>query len=322
MRSFIGLLKKYFIPHIENDHRPHFLRREKIVYALALLVVFESLFLLGNFTVIPRSDFLAAILPNVLVDYANEARGDQSLTLLKLDPNLAKGAQMKAEDMATRGYFAHESPEGIMPWYWFDQVDYNFVYAGENLAINFIDSREVTDAWLASPTHRANILNNHFTEVGIGIAEGLYEGRSAFFVVQFFGRPMPVAVLEEPRVASTIPPRKVSPEEYETSVNSDETFIAVQGAEFIDNKTSDTGNAPVFPLASPIERMASQPKTLANYVYLIFAAVVGLALLLKILIKIKIQHPDLILNGVFILLFVFLVVVFNKELTEVVAAVL
>ncbi|TSC82773.1 MAG: allergen V5/Tpx-1 family protein [Parcubacteria group bacterium Gr01-1014_20] len=316
------LFKKYFIPHAENDHRPHFLRRERVVYAIALLVIFETLFLLGNFLVFPQSKFLAAILPNVLVDYANEARGGQSLVLLKLDPNLAKGAQMKAEDMAARGYFAHVSPEGVTPWYWFDQADYNFVYAGENLAINFTDSREVTNAWLASPTHRANILNNHFTEVGIGVAEGLYEGRNAFFVVQFFGRPMPAVISEELQVVLTVPPREVSPEENQIAAHPSETFVAVQGAEFIDDKISDVLETPVLSLASPIERIASQPKTLTNYVYLIFAAVVGFALLLKILIKIKIQHPDLILNGVFMLLIILWVVVFNNELVEAVAAVL
>jgi hypothetical protein len=97
---------------------------------------------------------------------------------------------MKANDMATKGYFAHTSPEGLSPWYWFKQAGYDFVYAGENLAVNFSDSAEVDKAWMNSPGHRDNILNTKYTEVGIATANGMYQGRPTTFVVQEFGRPM------------------------------------------------------------------------------------------------------------------------------------
>jgi len=50
--------------------------------------------------------------------------------------------------------------------------DTDFTYAGENLAVDFSDSQDVTTAWLNSPEHRANIMDTHFTQFGIAIATG------------------------------------------------------------------------------------------------------------------------------------------------------
>src|SRR3989344_4740191 len=90
--------------------------------------------------------------------------------------------------MASKGYFAHVSPEGQSPWYWLKQAGYSFSYAGENLAVDFSDSADVSRAWLDSPGHRANILNKNFLETGVAISKGMYQGRETTFVVQFFGR--------------------------------------------------------------------------------------------------------------------------------------
>ena len=102
---------------------------------------------------------------------------------------LARGAQLKADDMASKGYFSHTGPDGSAPWKWFQAAGYRYEYAGENLAVNFNESEDVVDAWLKSPTHRANIMKANFTEVGIGVATGTYKGKEATFVVQFFGKP-------------------------------------------------------------------------------------------------------------------------------------
>ncbi|HUX35833.1 MAG TPA: CAP domain-containing protein, partial [Candidatus Paceibacterota bacterium] len=142
-----------------------------------------------------------AIYPQVLVSYANEARvqvlgGDKLAT----SPTLEEAAKMKAEDMAKNGYFAHTSPAGKTPWYWLDQAGYNFSYAGENLAVNFVGSEDVQNAWMASPSHKENILNPNFSEIGIATATGTYQGKEAIFVVEFFGTP---AVSELAKVTET-----------------------------------------------------------------------------------------------------------------------
>ena len=131
-------LKKYFIPHVENDHKPHFLRGRMILYLAGIVLALETVFLFQSFYVISYTDFFAAILPNVLIDQTNENRQADNLGLLAPNSLLEEAANLKAEDMAEKGYFAHISPENQTPWYWFSEVGYIFNYAGENLAVNFV----------------------------------------------------------------------------------------------------------------------------------------------------------------------------------------
>ncbi len=136
-----------------------------------------------------RSPSVAAVISAILVDLANADRVSNGLGTLTLNPTLVEVAQAKANDMAAKGYFAHTSPEGLDPWHWFQTVGYEYSLAGENLAVDFSDSGDVERAWMNSPTHRDNILNTKFSEIGIATAQGIYQGRSTTFVVQVFGVP-------------------------------------------------------------------------------------------------------------------------------------
>ena len=124
-----------------------------------------------------------------LISLTNKERNGDHLALLSESELLAKAAQLKANDMANRGYFSHVTPEGKMPWSFMDQVGYHYSQAGENLAVNFFDSEKVAEAWMNSPTHRANILKSGFTEIGIGVSNGVFKGKSTIFVAEFFGTP-------------------------------------------------------------------------------------------------------------------------------------
>ncbi|MDB5195303.1 MAG: hypothetical protein JWO84_487 [Parcubacteria group bacterium] len=154
--------------------------------ASVILLVFLASSLDG---LLVRSGQGAAVITSMLVDLANTDRGVNHVGELTISPTLTSIAQAKANDMAARGYFAHVSPEGHDPWYWFTQGGYLFSYAGENLAVDFSDSADVEQAWMNSPTHRANLLNGHFTEIGIATAVGTYQGHQTTFVVQEFGTP-------------------------------------------------------------------------------------------------------------------------------------
>jgi len=128
---------------------------------IALLSVFT--FLLFSLSIFQYSlvlnPNLAAVISNVLVNLANDDRSTLGLDSLFVNPLLVSAAQAKANDMALKGYFSHNSPDGTEPWYWIREAGYQYRLAGENLAIDFSDSAEVERAWLSSPTHRANILN-------------------------------------------------------------------------------------------------------------------------------------------------------------------
>jgi hypothetical protein len=185
-------LKRYLVPHHANDFRPHLLRESAVLAMLgATLILFIGSIAFSK--IIQRTDLGAAIYSSLLVDLANKDRAGQSLTVLTPNPLLEAAARMKAEDMAAKGYFAHQGPGGEKPWYWMSRAGYRYLYAGENLAIDFVNSEDVEIAWMNSPGHRANILNGYFTEIGIATAEGVYEGRPTTFVVQMFGKPLAVA---------------------------------------------------------------------------------------------------------------------------------
>jgi len=134
-------------------------------------------------------DSLSAIYASVLVNLTNQDRVRANVSELKVNALLEKAAQMKADDMASKGYFAHNTPDGKTPWYWLGEAGYKYRYAGENLAVNFIDSNEIQTAWKNSPTHWLNIINPKYTEIGIATSTGVYKGKQAIFVVQMFGSP-------------------------------------------------------------------------------------------------------------------------------------
>ncbi|MBI4837131.1 MAG: hypothetical protein HY813_01850, partial [Candidatus Portnoybacteria bacterium] len=182
-------MKNYFIPNQNNDYHPHILKKEAVVKIIAGIILVEALFLAQVFLVAPGSKFFASVLPGVLVNLANGDRQESNLSSLITSPLLERASQLKVNDMVARGYFSHIAPDGKTPWYWLDSVGYKYSVAGENLAINFVDSKDINSAWMNSPSHRANILNNKFTEIGIAAARGVYRGKETIFVVQFFGRP-------------------------------------------------------------------------------------------------------------------------------------
>ena len=132
---------------------------------------------------VKENDFLQTVLEGI-----NKERLASSLPILALNSQLNRAAELKAADMIENDYFAHNSPNGLTPWHWFSEVGYNFSYAGENLAVDFDLPQDMVKAWMDSPKHRQNILDNHFDETGLAIIEGNYKGHSALFVVQTFGQ--------------------------------------------------------------------------------------------------------------------------------------
>ena len=132
------LFKHLFIPHHGNDYKPHFFRELSLIIILVV-----SFFLLGasagSSFFIHRTVLGSSVVSSVLIDLTNENRLAYNETPLIKNENLEKAANLKAEDMVKEGYFAHNSPQGITPWHWFSEVGYKFLYAGENLAINFME---------------------------------------------------------------------------------------------------------------------------------------------------------------------------------------
>jgi len=165
----------------------NFLNNKMVRQVLALVLCVEALFFVA--LAFQGKLQFATVLIGALTSGTNTERQLNNLSVLKENILLDQSAQLKAEDMALKGYFAHNSPDGKAPWYWVEKVGYKYEYAGENLAVNFSESEDVITAWMNSPTHRANIVKGKYTEVGTGIATGTYKGKESTFVVQHYANP-------------------------------------------------------------------------------------------------------------------------------------
>lgn len=308
-------LKKHFIPHEGNNHRPHILRGQNTRNVIVVLIFLEIIvFLLPTLTRINTTGNMATVLPAVLADLTNTERESQNLQTLTVNPILNKAAEMKAQDMATNSYFAHISPEGKTPWYWLLQAGYEYQYAGENLAINFSDSKDITNAWMTSPTHKANIVKGNYTEIGTGIATGMYEGHNTIFVAQVYANPLPKALSQAQPKTETI--KKETPE-----IAKVEKASNVLGAEVANTVIPNTNT--IEPIQIKLiqqptfwQKLLASPRDTTNIILYAIFGIIFIALLLYIIIKEKKHHFDLITNGLIILTIVGVVFIANYHLSH------
>lgn len=104
-----------------------------------------------------------------LLEATNKQREKDGLNGLSLNASLDQAAQAKAEDMSTRNYWSHNTPDGKEPWVFIDATDYRYQKAAENLAYGFDTSTSTVNGWMNSPGHRANMMDSNVQEVGFGI---------------------------------------------------------------------------------------------------------------------------------------------------------
>jgi uncharacterized protein YkwD len=119
----------------------------------------------------------------------NAQRVAAGLAPLQLDFALVAVARERSNDMVQKNYFAHVSPTGETAFILLDRYGIPYGWAGENLARNnYPDNESVAIAmrdWMASEGHRENILNIHYTNVGIGSA--VDASGMKYFTVVFTG---------------------------------------------------------------------------------------------------------------------------------------
>lgn len=170
---------------IETESLQRFLQSNILLYCVVALLILK-IAAMGVSINFPNNIFFADITKTALQNFVNETRQSLGLNSLLESQKLDQAARLKAEDMVKNQYFQHTSPQGITPWFWFSKTGYNYKYAGENLAIGFFESNEVFQAWLNSASHKANLLNPNYKEVGTAVLDG-YGQNNTIVVVQLFG---------------------------------------------------------------------------------------------------------------------------------------
>jgi len=122
-----------------------------------------------------------------LITLTNEIRAIKNLNPLTVNDRLTLAAANKAKHLIKHNYFSHNSPAGKQFSEWIIESGYEFKIVGENLAIGFDNNKDVMKAWMDSPTHRQNILNEKYKEIGLVVMQGNINGQMQTIVVQIFG---------------------------------------------------------------------------------------------------------------------------------------
>ncbi|MCL2451857.1 CAP domain-containing protein [Candidatus Saccharibacteria bacterium] len=181
-------VKLAVVPHKHNDYRPHLVRRYGLLAVLLIVMAIQSFYftfqdgrVLGDNPSITSSQ---------LLERTNAERRRDSLPTLSLNSQLTAAAHDKAKDMLAVGYWSHNAPDGTTPWQWINDAGYEYADAGENIARGFNTATGIMAAWMDSPSHRANVLDKNFTEVGFAAVNGIMDGHNTTLVVAMYGRPI------------------------------------------------------------------------------------------------------------------------------------
>lgn len=216
-----GSLKDFLLANQDNDFRPHILHPKRLVF-YSLSAVFLKIFLVAVIFLFPLSAWLT---PDILSEESrkvltltNQYRVEQGLPELQENESLRLSAVKKCQDMLIEQYFSHVGPGGRAVSDWLKQVGYQYRVAGENLALGFSRAENLVKAWKESDSHRRNLLDPDYEEIGVAIASGKYQGRETTFATQHFGTQV---VRQESRVDD--PEEEVVEEEEEQEKDREET---------------------------------------------------------------------------------------------------
>lgn len=179
-----------FIPQEKNNFRANILKNSFLFLLVGIYLLNQSF--IKYFSLIKPGvlGYSSEITNQKVLDQTNQERSKLGLGNLKYNSLLSQSATKKAQDMFNNNYWAHNSPNGTTPWDFFKLVGYKYSVAGENLARDFYDTESLIKAWMKSPTHKANILNDKYQEIGIGVVNGTLGGIKTTLVVQHFGTPI------------------------------------------------------------------------------------------------------------------------------------
>lgn len=263
--SIFSALAHLFTPRVSNNHKAKVLHWEVIAILIAVVVF-------GNKYVIQKTPgilgFASQISTSEVIRLTNVKRAEAGLQPVVENSLLDNAAKQKGVDMLNKGYWAHVAPDGTQPWDFFKKVNYKYKYAGENLARDFTSASSAVDAWMASPSHRENMLNDKYKDIGVAVVDGSLAGQDATIIVQLFGtlaadRPqIPVASAKEVQKAAT---------EAATPTNEpNPTIIPVA-------KVSDTQIPP-----PQLTVNSNPPETAFNVSKILSGAVIGILLLVML----------------------------------------
>lgn len=202
----IRTLSHLFTPQNSNNYKAKTLHLSSLSIFILIIMISQMLISFVGQNIPGVLGISSSITSEELIGLTNQQRQNQGLPPLEVNPVLNQAALQKAGDMTAKDYWAHTSPDGKTPWSFFKDSDYQYLYAGENLARDFLDSESVIKAWMNSSTHKDNILSNRYQDIGIAVVHETFQGQPTTLVVQMFGTQLGAAL---PSIGRTNQPAEV-----------------------------------------------------------------------------------------------------------------
>lgn len=267
MKRILDFFSHVLTPQEKNNYKAKALHPDILTYYLvfAVLLAFFVKNLSGTGSVL---GFATDISTTRLYDITNQKRSENNLPTLQYNERLSVAAQKKAQDMFDKGYWAHFAPDGVTPWSFIISSGYQYEFAGENLAKNFLFSQDVVEAWMDSPSHKENLLRADYTDVGYAVVNGVLKGEETTLVVQMFGKPLDAVAINpvaQPIAAETRPQTV----EVTQPVSTTAPIAAVQSAQE-STPTTQTYTKPTS--TSPVILAGQSQKPFINLLPMIFSS--------------------------------------------------
>lgn len=226
-------LAHYFFPRHSNNHKAKILHSSTLFFLILSLLFYQLILQAIPFSGIKILGYASNIPPAKVIELTNQKRAEAGIGAVEFNSLLAQAAKAKGEDMLAQNYWAHVAPDGTQPWKFFTNAGYSYRYAGENLARDFADPNSAIEAWMASPTHRDNLLSSKYQHIGIAVVEGDINGVETTLVVQLFGTPtagtVPAVPVASAETVTTSPPTP-TPEPVQAVTEEEEIAVFTETA--------------------------------------------------------------------------------------------
>lgn len=185
-------LAHLFTPAHTNNHRPKVIHPSGLALLVGIFLTVQSGLQLWKMSAVTLPGglvlgYASSITPSQVIGDTNGQREAAGLAPLTANDQLTAAALAKANYMFAHDFWAHVAPDGTTPWVFIHNAGYTYTVAGENLARDFSDEPSMMSAWMNSPTHRENIMNPKFHDIGIAVVDGKLQGVETTLVVQMFG---------------------------------------------------------------------------------------------------------------------------------------
>jgi uncharacterized protein YkwD len=206
---------------VRHRHKPHGVKKhafEQVYWPyLPVVIIVSAVLSFGSYGSVlaskvrhPSGHVLAystSMSIQGLLNSTNSARVANGAAALNLNSKLDASAQAKANDMVAKDYWSHNTPSGDPPWVFIDAQGYTYQKLGENLATGFNNEQATIDGWMASPSHKENLLDPAFVDVGFGYANitnyTAVGGGPMTIIVAHYGKPVVLSAQTQAPVTTT-----------------------------------------------------------------------------------------------------------------------